>query len=182
VAPKVKTASSASALPPVIEAIKAVGDLRAIEIAASGSAAHAKEMTAGLGDHAHRLIAQALGPMKLRTEECWGQGSRTRYVEDKQTTLREKLYGMVGLTSTEANDLKSIIATCEKIQPVAAELAAVTERAELLADAQEAQRLHARATEVLTFDYPNEGRYNKPPPAQKPPQKTPQRTPQQGAR
>jgi hypothetical protein len=80
--------------------------------------------------------------------------------------VREKLYGMVGLTSVEANDLKAIIATCEKIQPVASELASVTDRAELIADVQDAKQLHARALEVLHFDYPNEGRYNKPPPNQ----------------
>jgi hypothetical protein len=68
-----------------------------------------------------------------------------------------------GLTSIEQNDLKSIIATCEKIQPVASELATVTERPELTADAQAAEKLHARATEVLTYDYPNAGRYNKDP-------------------
>ena len=40
---------------------------------------------------------------------------------------------------------------------MASELATVTERAELIADAQMAQRLHARAAEVLTYDYPNSG-------------------------
>jgi hypothetical protein len=70
---------------------------------------------------------------------------------------------MLGLTSPEQNMLKDVIATCEKIVPVATELARVTERGELDADAAEAKEIHARATEVLTFDYPNEGRYNKTP-------------------
>ena len=75
---------------------------------------------------------------------------------------------MWGLTSAEQNDLKNVIATCEKVQPVANELATVTERAELIADAQMAQKLHARATEVLKFDYPNSGRYNKTPTSKTP--------------
>jgi hypothetical protein len=70
---------------------------------------------------------------------------------------------MWGLNSGEQNELKNVVATCEKVQPIATELASVTDAAELIADAQMAQKLQARATEVLTYDYPNNGKYNKAP-------------------
>jgi hypothetical protein len=166
VEPKVKTATKAAGLPPVIDAIKSIGDLRAIEVAATGSSDKTKTITGDLGAHAHQLISGTLRPMSSRVEQCWESASRATVAEGSDGT-RYRRPGMWGLTSTEQNDLKAIIATCEKVQPVAGELAQVTERAELIADAQQAQKLHARAVEVLTFDYPNSGRYNK----------TPQKTP-----
>lgn len=163
VEPKIKAATKSNGLPPVIVAIKSLGDLRAIEVAASGSSEKAKAISGDLGSHAHGLISQALGPMKTRAEECWRQGSRRKVLVDRNDAVVETLYGMMGLTSTEQNDLKAIIATCERIQPVASEMASVTQRAELIADAQDARQLHDRAVEVLNFDYPNAGRYNKDP-------------------
>jgi hypothetical protein len=162
VEPKVKAATKSNGLPPVIDAIKSIGDLRAIEIAATGSSTRTKGIAADLGAHAHQLISGALRPMSARVEECWSSASRAT-VTETSTGERYRAPGMWGLTSTEQNDLKAVIATCEKVQPVAGELAEVTERSELIADAQMAQKLHARATEVLTYDYPNSGRYNKTP-------------------
>ena len=162
VEPKVKAATKSNGLPPVIDAIKSIGDLRAIEMAATGSSDKTKAITADLGAHAHQLISGTLRPMSSRVEECWASASRDTVAEGSDGN-RYRRPGMWGLTSAEQNDLKAIIATCEKVQPVAGELAQVTERAELIADAQQAQKLHARAVEVLTFDYPNSGRYNKQP-------------------
>ena len=159
--PKVQAATKANNLPPVIDAIKSLGDLRAIDIAANGSAAQTKALGADLGAHAHELIATTMAPMDKRVEECWNSASRTTVTQ--YSDARPQAPGLWGLTSIEQNDLKAIISTCEKVQPVASELATVTERAELIADAQKAQKLQARATEVLTFDYPNGGRYNKDP-------------------
>ena len=161
--PKIDAATKARNLPPVIEAIKVVGDLRAIETAAHGKGEQTRALAGELGGHAHELIAQALEPMKKRTEEYWQQGSRQQVRAPRGGIGREVQYGMMGLTSVEQNALKEIIVTCEKILPVASELAAVTENKDLAADAQEAKQLHARASEVLNFDYPNAGRYTKPP-------------------
>jgi hypothetical protein len=161
VEPKVRAATKAEGLAPVIDAIKGAADLRAIEVAASGSSEQTKSLVGDLGEHAHRLISAALGKMKVRTEDCWAQGSRHReYV--LSNGFRQREYGMVGLTSTEQNDLKSIITTCQQVEPVAGELATVTGRAELIADMKDATQLLARATEVLKYDYPNAGRYNQP--------------------
>jgi len=162
VEPKVKAATKASGLPPVVDALKSIGDLRAVEIAATGTSAKTKSITGDLGAHAHQLISGTLTPMERRVEECWNSARRQTVSQGSDgNTYRQP--GMWGLNSTEQNDLKAVIATCEKVQPVANEMASVTERTELIADAQTAQKLHARAVEVLTFDYPNSGRYNKTP-------------------
>lgn len=161
--PKIKAATQARGLPPVVDAIKTVADLRAIEIAATGTSDQTKAISGELGAHAHRLMSGALASMSAHVEECWSSASQVEYRVDRTGVMQEKLYGMLGLASAEQNALKETIATCEKIQPIASELAAVTGRAELIADAQEAAKLHARAIEVLNFDYPNEGRYNKRP-------------------
>ena len=160
--PKVKAATKATGLPPIIDAIKSIGDLRALEIAANGSANQTKGITGDLGEHAHILIAGALQPMEQRVETCWNSARRPTLTQSSSGNTYS-LPGMWGLNSAEQNELKNVIATCEKVQPVAHELATVTERAELIADAQMAQKLQARATEVLTYDYPNNGRYNKDP-------------------
>jgi hypothetical protein len=159
--PKVKAATKSNALPPVIDAIKSVGDLRAVEIAANGSATQTKGITADMGAHAHMLIAGTLQPMEQRVEQCWESASRPTLTERGGNTY--SLPGMWGLNSAEQNELKNVVATCEKVQPIATELASVTDAAELIADAQMAQKLQARATEVLTYDYPNNGKYNKSP-------------------
>jgi hypothetical protein len=160
--PKVQAATKSESLPPVIEAVKSLGDLRGIEVAATGGSEQSKGISADLGTHAHRMISRTLDTMSKRVEECFASGKRVMVTEYTDGS-RYRQPGMVGLTSAEQNDLKGILNTAEKIQPVAAELANVTEAKELIADAQDAQRLRDRTAEVLTFDYPNSGRYNKDP-------------------
>ena len=66
---------------------------------------------------------------------------------------------MHGMSSTESGDLKGVMATCEKIAPTAQDFAAATANTGLQADADQAQKLYARAKEVLEYNYPNSGRY-----------------------
>ena len=163
-APKVKTATAGNTLPPIIDVARMLSDLRAIETAGGGSGEQVKGVATKLGDHAHLLIADALKKTDTRVEECWHSGSRRRYQLNADGTRGDQLYGMIGLTSVESGDLNNAMATCEKVAPVASGLAAVAgDSAELAsnltADAKEAQRLAARAKEVLNYDYNNSGRY-----------------------
>jgi hypothetical protein len=154
---KVKAATSATSLPPVVEAARLLGDLRALELASGAEGGQVKQMGATIGGQAHKLIANAMNGMDRRVEEVWDSASRTR-VRTNRAGFVERAYGLQGMTSVEANDLKGIIATLEKVVPVARDLAAVTGGAELTDDAREAVRLYDRAQQVLTFDYANEGR------------------------
>jgi hypothetical protein len=155
--PKVKAAANGNSLLPVIEACRSMIDLRAIEIAAGAGDAKTKSISERLGQRAHTLIDGALKSMNTRVEQVWGSASTTYYTEG-QKTLRTHVYGMKGMTSVESGDVKNVIATCEKIIPVANDLSTVTGGTELSADATEAQRLLKRAHEVLEYDYNNEGR------------------------
>jgi hypothetical protein len=158
--PKVKAATAGNSLTPIIDVARALGDLRAVEVASGGTGEQVKQIGSQLGDHAHALIDDALKKTKVRVEEVWNSASRTRAQVDNNGNQIQKLYGMMGLTSVESNDLKSAMATCEKVAPVASDLAAVAGgSSDLTADAAEAQRLAARAKEVLQYDYNNEGRY-----------------------
>jgi hypothetical protein len=156
-APKVKAATNGNSLMPVIEAARVMIDLRSIEIAAGEGDAKTKSIAERLGQRAHTLIDGALKSMNTRVEQVWSSAS-TSYSTQSQTTLRTRVYGMKGMTSVESGDLKNVIATCEKIVPVANDLSTVTGGTELSGDATEAQRLLKRAHEVLEYDYNNEGR------------------------
>lgn len=171
-APKIKAANAATALGPIVEVARMLGDLNAIETAGTGSAEQTKKIAADLGAQSHLLIDGALKGINKRVEECWQQGSRTRESTRAGGGTGQRLYGLMGLTSVETNDLKAAIANCEKIAPVANDLATVTGGAELTADAREAERLLNRAKEVLNYDYANEGRYNRQPTQTQTPGKT----------
>jgi hypothetical protein len=162
-APKVKAAKAATALPPIIDVARTLGDLRAVELAAGGGDEQVKTIGLDLGKQAHALIDDALRQMNRRVEECWRQGSRRRYQRNRDGTIGDQLYGMMGLTSVQTNDLKDAIATLEQVAPVARDLADASGASSLQADAAEAHRLLDRAKEVLDYDYANEGRYSNPP-------------------
>jgi hypothetical protein len=66
-----------------------------------------------------------------------------------------------GLTSVESGDLKNIITNSEKVVPVAKDFATVTGNAALQTDSADADKLLARAKEVLNYNYA--GVYGLPP-------------------
>jgi hypothetical protein len=155
--PKLKAAAGATALPPIIEAARTLGDLRALEVASSGSAERTKEIGAALGGSAHQMIDRAMEPMEKQVEDIWADASRPN-VRESRAGYRERGYGLHGLDSNQAKTLKDVVATSEKLFPVARDLATVTGDPQLKTDAQDAEKLYARAKEVLEYDYPNEGR------------------------
>jgi len=139
--PKVKAATSATNLNPVIDAARSLGDLHAIEHAANNSDAQTKQIGSTLGDHAHKLIADALTQMSKRVEDIWKTASRPN-VRRNGGQYNQQSYdygaGMMGMSSTESGDLKNTTATTEKVVSVATDLATVTGGADLTADAKEA--------------------------------------------
>lgn len=152
--PRLNAARNAAALPPIAEAAKALGDVRAIEIAATDASDKTKSIGADLGEKAHGLISEALRSMEARVEEVWGSASRHTY-HTNQYGQKVSDAGLFGMTSVEANDVKGVMQTCEKLMPTAADFAAVTGNAELKADSEKAQQLYARAKEVVEYDYAN---------------------------
>ena len=158
--PRIKAATNATNLNPIIDVARSLGDMHALEQAASNSAAQTKEIGSALGEHAHKLIADALTKMGNHVEEIWKAASKINNygVTDRYgRSIGGYNTSMMGLTSVETGDLKNTIATCEKVVPVATDLATVTGGSDLTADAKEAQRVHDRAKEVLEYDYSGGG-------------------------
>jgi hypothetical protein len=156
VAPKVRAAKNATNLAAIAEPARALGDLRAIEVAATGAAEQTRQIGADLGERAHQLISDALKQMSNRTEAIWAQASAPN-----QYAGGYGAPGLHGLTSVESGDLKNIIANSEKVVPVAKDFATVTANAALQGDSAEADKLLARAKEVLSYNYA--GVYGLPP-------------------
>jgi hypothetical protein len=151
VQPKLNAAKNATALPPLADAAKLLGDVRAIEIAGTGASEKAQSLGADIGGKAHGMINDALRNMEDRVEEIWTSASKQSNAYGQLVASQ----GMMGMTSIEANDLKGIMQTCEKLMPTAADFAAATGSAELKSDSTRAQELHARAKEVAEYDYAN---------------------------
>lgn len=152
--PKLKAAGAGNTLIPVIEVARSLSDLGAIEMAGTGANEQTKTVGGNLGKHAHTLIKDGLTAMTDRTEKIWQSASKTQRVEDQYNTT----FNMAGLTSIDANNLKDVIATSEKILVVATQLGEATGSEELKADGPAAEKIRDRAKEVLTFDYANSGR------------------------
>lgn len=155
--PKVKASAKATSLAPIVELARALADLRAVEVAAGEQAQRTKSIGSMLGARAHELIAGAMDGMDRQVEEIWDDASQQRYSRDRFGYVQRN-YGMKGMNSMQAKTLKDVVVTCEKIVPVARDLAMVTEGSELQTDAKAAETLYNRARQVLEFDYANEGR------------------------
>ena len=161
--PKLRAADNAQALPPIIEGVRVLFDLNALEKASTGQDAQTKGLSANMGKRAHMMISSALDNMSKRTEEIWRSASTPNRTINAVTNTYDTNPSMAGLMSNDTKFLKQTIVDCEKIAPVAAELGTVTGGPELAGDAAAAEKLYLRAKEVLEYDYPNAGRYSRTP-------------------
>jgi hypothetical protein len=113
VEPKIDAAQSGQALPPVIEVARMLGDLWAVEVAATGSGEQTRTMSKALGVHAHDLIAAALDEMNEEVEAAFAHASRETWARTMQG--RRELYrtfvGRVGLHGTGRADVQFALQT-----------------------------------------------------------------------
>ena len=144
VQPRLKAIETSQSLNPVIDAARTLSDLGAIETAATGSSAQTKEIGAKLGDHAHQLIKDAIDKINTQTENIWSSASSSNPNNNLAGNTFNNSRNMRGLTSVDASHLKDIIATCDKITPVAAQLAEVTANDDLKADGEAAKKAGTR--------------------------------------
>jgi hypothetical protein len=163
-APKLKAARGAKTLPPIVDALKVIADLRMLELAATGADAAADETTQALSDQAHKLMDDAVQDMAALVKDVdasanelvpiavpgRGAGGRTATLEP---SVRRR-----GLSTPDMQDLKRTIADLKKLVPMARELA------EALGDAgkgfekvaEDGAAVGNRAHELLTTDYGND--------------------------
>ena len=81
-------------LPPMIEAGKMLGDLWAVEVAATGKGDETRGMTKDLATRSHELIATALDAMNENLESAFDHASIATYEVDQYG--REDEDGRVG--------------------------------------------------------------------------------------
>jgi hypothetical protein len=130
VEPKVKAASDAHTLPPIIDALTVLADLDDLAKAGAGGDSDLAASRQELGDRAHDLIARELDRMEKDVAEI--KRSAETVVEQRsyattslQTGAGYDQYLSIrrGLTNKDRTDLKDVMKTCEKIIPAAETIA-----------------------------------------------------------
>jgi hypothetical protein len=95
VEPKVEACAKGTSLPPIIEVARMLGDLQAVEIAATGKGDETKAMTKDLAAQSHDFIANALDTMNDRSRRMEHASTETWEVD--QYGHRGRMLGRVGL-------------------------------------------------------------------------------------
>jgi hypothetical protein len=130
-APKVKAATDARALPPIVEALSAIADLD--DLAQAGAGGGDSDLAASrqeLGDRGRDLIARELDRMEKDVAEI--KKSAETVVEQRSIAVNSLATGAGydkylsirrGLTDKDRADLKDVMKTCERVIPAAEQLA-----------------------------------------------------------
>ena len=171
-APKFKAAKDAKSLPPIADAVKLAGNLRTLELAATGDDAEVKAMVQDLSAKAQKMMVDAVESMTKTVQDIEASANNlqpartfTRSPLPGGGAFAESTYRKRGLMTPDVNDLKRIISDTQKLAPAAKEMGTA------LGDAGEdfnhvakmAADLHDKAREVLTHDYANDySRSNRP--------------------
>ncbi len=151
--PKIAAAQSAKTLVPLVDAIKQVSDLRAIELAAEDSDERAKQVGSDLVAHAHDLISAALRDLSARVDAIYRDASQKQFAVNPTTLMQVETN--VGPSYAEDQELKNIIATCDRIIQFAGDLSAFVPGTQLQQDVTDAKTQRDRATKVPRRDFTN---------------------------
>lgn len=165
--PMLKSAARAKSLPPIVEGLKRIGDLRMLELAATGADAEAAKLVEDLAEQAHKLMDDAVQDMAGLVdtiEMSANEIQRTAVAGHSPVNGRTMLYPSArrrGLTSRDAQDLKRTINDLKKLVPIARELAEALgeengKQFEKVAD--DGETVGNKAHQVLTTDYGNDTR------------------------
>jgi hypothetical protein len=152
VVPKLEAAQKGTSLPPIIEVAKMLGDLQAVEIAATGKGEATQAMTTDLAARSHDLIATALNAMNDAIEAAWAHASTETWEVDRHGN-RIRMVGRVGLHGDGAANVRFAVEQSELLAPAAAILWRVTQSDKLKHDAEIAEALWKRALYIAEFPY-----------------------------
>jgi hypothetical protein len=158
---KAESLKKQKSLPPVADGIKQLGQLRALELAATGSDATCKQAVADLGSHANQLMQAELKKMGEQVEKIARQANETHSSQQTRADgTIEVVTSKRGLTSVDQNALKTVINTCKNIVSACDEFAAVlgADGSGFTATSGQSSQLSTRADEVLRADYSPEVR------------------------
>jgi hypothetical protein len=156
-APKIKAGESARVLPAIVEALKVVMRLGAIEQAAFGTDEKTAATAKNLGAHAQKLLQEGLLGISGEVKQVSARANR-------QTRQKDAVSGgwvMVkeGLSPVDTRLLRADVNNCDKIAEAAKDFATVTKVSALGDVSSEAARVSAEAQKLLDTDW-NPGRGN----------------------
>lgn len=163
--PALKKARDARSLPPIVDGLKKVGELRMLELAATGADAEATKLIEDLAGQAHKLMDQAVQDMTSLVNDIEQSANDVQPVAVPARSPGGRgpiLYQSAkrrGLTTRDTQDLKRTINDLRKLVPMARELVQSLGEAgkqfEKIADDGEA--IGNQAQKVLTTDYGDSG-------------------------
>ena len=168
-APKIKAVQDARQLPPIIDVMATVRDVRVLESAATGSTAETKKVVGDLGAHAHELMADAVKRMKAPVDDIEKSANDVVRVESVGGDARtgglrtDPKWKKKGIDRRDTTDLQDTIAKCEKIAAACRDLADVLGdgAADFGSVRSEAGKVARQADQVLNADYRRT--YDRPP-------------------
>jgi hypothetical protein len=149
-APKIKAGETAKTLPVIIEALKTVSRLGALEQVAMGSQEKTTASAKELGTHAQSLMSDAVRSIAGEVQKIGlSANSVTRQSDGNGGYIMVKR----GLSPLDTRTLRADVDNGEKIADAAKELSAVTKVTSLGAVASEAARAVADAQRLLDTDW-----------------------------
>ena len=130
VAADVKAARAGTTLPPIVDALAMVRDLRLLELAAGDESGAAGEMAAGLAERARTLAERPVQTMAERVATIEKVASRayTDYTPRRSrggSPVTRVTSGLTGPSGPQATELRRIIADCRSIEESIARIAVV---------------------------------------------------------
>jgi hypothetical protein len=159
--PKVKSATSANNLRPVVELMKSMDDLQNAELAAYGNTSMSDSLLPPLAAHSKELSAKYVADQKRIVDKIEQTANQVIDVgPDRRGAYQgrslERKYKKRGLTSPDQNSLKSAMQTCNEIATGDKEMAEAfgSDLGKPLLDAAtEAKAVADKAESVLKTDY-----------------------------
>jgi tetratricopeptide (TPR) repeat protein len=128
-APTLKAAQGAKTLPPIVEALKRIGDLRMLELAATGDSAESSKLSEDLAGQAHKLMDKGVQDMADLVKAIETSANNVQPVAvpargvGGSGPLMYQSYKKKGLMTRDSQDLKRIISDLQKLVPMARDLA-----------------------------------------------------------
>ncbi len=137
-----------TSLTPILQAADLAGEMRGLEIAATGKDEKTSNALSDLTENASKLMKDYLERSSRDVDNIDRQANYPVDTNTYQTTRR-------GLTSPQINDLKLIISNCQKLTLAAQQVAssAGAGGSEFRAISEKSSDLGKRANDVLTADY-----------------------------
>ena len=127
-------------LQPIIEAAGIAGEMRGLEIAATGSDAETSTALSDLTDNAAKLMTDYLDRETKRVEDIDTRANRP--TDDSSTNGYSP---RTGLTAAQNTELKDVVATCQKLQLTAEQVAASEVQGQRLPDHRPTQQRPGQA-------------------------------------